>query len=188
VSGLLSEKMYGSGVMPFQTYGVWQSPWNGASWKQSKGEDQYRRAIYTYWKRSSPYPSALSFDGVAREVCVARRIRTNTPLQALVMLNDSVYVEAARHLALKIMEKSEGQSVEQQIAHLYEKASGQPLSAPKSESLKKLYFTALQAYQKDPVSTAEMTGCDPRHDSPETAALILVASAIFNLDEFVVKS
>ena len=188
VSGLLSEKMYGTGVMPFQPYGVWQSPWNGASWRQSKGEDQYRRAIYTYWKRSSPYPSALTFDGVAREVCVARRIRTNTPLQALVMLNDSVYVEAARHLALKIKEKNEKQSVERQIAQLYEKTIGQPISAPKSESLKKLYFTALQAYQKDPVSTAEMTGCDPRHDSPETAALILVASAIFNLDEFVVKS
>ncbi len=187
VSGLLSEKMYGSGVMPFQPYGVWQSPWNGASWQQSKGEDQYRRAVYTYWKRSSPYPSTLTFDGAAREVCVARRIRTNTPLQALVMLNDSVYVDAARHFALKIKEKYEDQPVEQLISHLYEKAIGQQIAAPKLEILEKLYFAALQTYRKDPPSTAEMTGCNPRHDAPEMAALLLVASAIFNLDEFIVK-
>jgi hypothetical protein len=130
----------------------------------------------------------LTFDGVAREVCVARRIRTNTPLQALVTLNDSVYVEAARHLALKISEKSEGQTAEQQIARLYEKAIGQPISTPKLESLHKLYATALQTYRRNPAACGEMTGCDPRHDSPETAALALVAAAVFNLDEFVVKN
>ena len=188
VSGLLSGKMYGSGVYPFQPYGIWQSPWNGGAWQQSKGEDQYRRAIYTYWKRGSPYPSMITFDGVAREVCVARRIRTNTPLQALVTLNDSVYVEAARHLALQICEKSDGQTAEQQIARLYEKAIGQPISASKLESLHKLYATALQTYRRNPAARGEMTGCDPRYDSPETAALALVAGAVFNLDEFVVKN
>ncbi|HRI60463.1 MAG TPA: DUF1553 domain-containing protein [Saprospiraceae bacterium] len=188
VSGLLSEKMYGSGVYPFQPSGIWSSPWNGGSWQQSKGEDQYRRAIYTYWKRSSPYPSMLSFDGVVREVCVARRIRTNTPLQALVTLNDSVYVEAARYLALKIETQRQGQTAEQQIAVLYEKATGQPITAPKLESLQKLYATALQTYRRNPAARGEMTGCDPRHDAPETAALALVAGAVFNLDEFVVKN
>ncbi|MCE7922140.1 MAG: DUF1553 domain-containing protein [Haliscomenobacteraceae bacterium CHB4] len=188
VSGLLSEKMYGSGVMPFQPYGVWQSPWNGGTWQQSKGEDQYRRAVYTYWKRSSPYPSALTFDGVAREVCVARRIRTNTPLQALVMLNDSVYVEAARHLALKISEEDKNEAVEQQIARLFEKATGQTITAPKLESLKKLYATAVESYRRNPAMRGEMTGCDPRYDAPETAALVLVANAVFNLDEFVCKN
>ena len=187
VSGLLSEKMYGTGVMPFQPDGVWQSPWNGASWRQSKGEDQYRRAIYTYWKRSSPYPSALTFDGVAREVCVARRIRTSTPLQALVLLNDFVYVEAARYMALEIREKDREQTIEQQISQLYERAVGQPISTPKLESLKKLYATALQTYRKDPVATTEITGCNPSQDTPETAALVLVANAVFNLDEFIVK-
>ena len=71
------------------------------SWKMSQGEDQYRRALYTYWKRTAPYPSMITFDGVGREVCTARRIRTNTPLQALVTLNDSVYLEASRILQLK---------------------------------------------------------------------------------------
>lgn len=188
VSGLLSEKMYGPGIKPFQPFGIWQSPWNGEYWQQSEGEDQYRRAVYTYWKRSSPYPSALTFDGVVREVCVARRIRTNTPLQALVTLNDSVYVEAARHLALKISEKNEGQTFEEHISRLYEKAIGQPISAPKRESLKKLYATALQTYRRNPAARGEMTGCDPRHDSPELAALALVGNAVFNLDEFVVKN
>lgn len=187
VSGLLCEKMYGSGVYPFQPFGVWQSPWNGSSWKQSAGEDQYRRAIYTYWKRSSPYPSMLTFDGVMREVCVARRIRTNTPLQALVMLNDSAYVEAARHLALKIREKNEGKTVEEQIASLYEQAIGQPIAPPKLEILKKLHATAWQTYRKDPLSAEEITGCDLAQNSPDAAAMVMVANAVFNLDEFVVK-
>lgn len=188
LSGLLSEKMYGSAVMPFQPYGVWQSPWNGAQWSQSKGEDQYRRAVYTYVKRSSPYPSSLTFDGVAREVCVARRIRTNTPLQALVLLNDSVYVEAARHLAFSIVAQYKDQGIEQQIARLYERSIGQPISATKLESLRQLYATALDTYRRNPAARSEMTGCDPQRDEPETAALSLVASAVFNLDEFVTKN
>ncbi|MEP6846077.1 MAG: DUF1549 domain-containing protein, partial [Panacibacter sp.] len=69
ISGLLSMKMYGPSVYPYQPNGIWLSPWNGEEWKQNKGEDQYRRALYTYWKRSSPYPSMMTFDGVAREVC-----------------------------------------------------------------------------------------------------------------------
>lgn len=188
VSGLLSEKMYGSGVMPFQPAGVWQSPWNGGDWKQSSGEDQYRRAIYTYWKRSSPYPSVLSFDGVAREVCVARRIRTNTPLQALVMLNDSVYVEAARRLALSVAGQDAVQDARRQIALLYEKALGRPPDAARLEPLYQLYLKALQRYRNNPAARSEMTGCDPAHDLPEQAALAMVAGAVFNLDEFLTKN
>ncbi|MBX2890105.1 MAG: DUF1553 domain-containing protein [Saprospiraceae bacterium] len=188
VSDLLCEKMYGAGVYPYQPHGVWQSPWNGTSWQQSEGEDQYRRAVYTYWKRSSPYPSMLTFDGVAREVCVARRIRTNTPLQALVTLNDSVYVETALHLALKTWDKNENQGAKMLIASLYEKATGQPITAAKLEHLQKLYDTALQAYRRNPAARSEMVGCDPRHDTPEKAALVLVANAVMNLDEFVMKN
>ncbi len=95
VSGLMSEKMYGPGVMPFQPEGIWNSPWNGSYWKTSEQGDQYRRSLYTYWKRSAPYPSMLSFDATSREVCTARRIRTNSPLQALTTLNDSVFIEVA---------------------------------------------------------------------------------------------
>ncbi|MCK5103050.1 MAG: DUF1553 domain-containing protein, partial [Cyclobacteriaceae bacterium] len=88
VSGLLSPKMYGPSVMPYQPDRIWNSPYSGVKWKKSEGEDQYRRALYTYWKRTSPYPSMELFDVMAREVCTSRRINTNTPLQALVTLND----------------------------------------------------------------------------------------------------
>ncbi|MEY3739203.1 MAG: hypothetical protein RL544_1981, partial [Bacteroidota bacterium] len=96
VSALLSPKMYGKSVMPYQPEGIWRSPYNGDTWKLSEGEDQYRRSLYTYFKRTAPYPSMLTFDGGAREVCVIRRIRTNTPLQALTSLNDSSYIIMAR--------------------------------------------------------------------------------------------
>jgi len=108
VSGLLDEELGGPSVMPWQPKGIWLSPWNGQDWATDSGRNQYRRAIYTYWKRTAPYPSMISFDGTAREVCTARRIRTNTPLQALVLLNDSVYWEAAGHLANIMMKAPSG--------------------------------------------------------------------------------
>ena len=90
VSELLSDKMYGPSVMPPQPEGVWQTVYNGARWQESKGEDRYRRGVYTYLKRTSPYPSFLTFDAGSREVCMIRRTATNTPLQALITLNDPV--------------------------------------------------------------------------------------------------
>ena len=87
IAGVLNYKMHGPPVMPWQPKGIWSSPYDGEKWKISNENDRYRRALYTYWKRTSGYPSMLSFDGVGREVCSSRRIRTNTPLQALVTLN-----------------------------------------------------------------------------------------------------
>ena len=84
--------------MPYQPDGVWQSVWKCPVGKQ-RGEDKYRRAVYVFQKRTSPYPSMMTFDGSSRDVCVVRRIRTNTPLQSLVTMNDPVFMEAARALA-----------------------------------------------------------------------------------------
>ncbi len=84
VSGLLSRKIGGPSVMPPQPEGVWQIVYSGRQWKTSEGEDAFRRGLYTFWRRSTPYPSMISFDSPVREICVSRRIRTNTPLQALV--------------------------------------------------------------------------------------------------------
>ena len=187
VSGLLSEKMYGPSVMPWQPEGIWMSPWNGEYWRDSKGEDQYRRALYTFWKRTSPYPSMVSFDGVGREVCTARRIRTNTPLQALVTLNDSVYLEAARHFACAIREQA-GQNVRAQISKGYEMALQKNITPPRLLALMKLYYTALEKFRNDPSKAGEMTGANSRHGDPETAALVVVANAILNLDELITKS
>ena len=188
VSGILSEKMYGPGVMPWQPEGIWMSPWNGDYWKKSEGEDQYRRAVYTFWKRTSPYPSMISFDGVGREVCNARRIRTNTPLQALVTLNDSVYIDVSRQFAFRIKKLAGKNSVQKQIAEGYKLALSKPITPAKLGALEKLYGTSLQKFKADKDKTCEMIGVNNEHNNPETAALVVVANAILNLDEFVTRN
>lgn len=102
VSGLLSPKMFGAPVYPPQPAGVWNSVYNGAAWNESKGEDRMRRAIYTYVKRTSGFPGFLTFDAPSRDVCSARRIVSNTPLQALVTMNDPAHIEAAAAFAKRI--------------------------------------------------------------------------------------
>lgn len=104
VSGLLTKKQFGPPVMPPQPQGVWEGAFGRRKWVEARGEDRTRRAIYTYWKRTSPYPGFVTFDAPAREVCSPRRITTNTPLQALVTLNDPVYLECAQALARRMDE------------------------------------------------------------------------------------
>jgi hypothetical protein len=111
VAGLLSDKMYGPSVMPPQPEGIWQTTYNETVWKTSVGEDRYRRGIYAFHKRTSPYPSMLTFDAPTREWCTIRRIPSNTPLQALVTLNDPVYIEAAQAFARRVL--TEGGSTDE---------------------------------------------------------------------------
>lgn len=184
VSGLLSSKMYGSGVMPPQPDGVWQTVYSGEKWTESKGEDRYRRAIYTYMKRTSPYPSFMTFDGGSREVCSIRRTVTNTPLQALVTLNDPVYLEAAYELA-KFMQVSE--NLEKNIAIGYEKATYSKITPTKLEALKKLYTTSLIEFENN-IDTASPFFHLEKKPSTKLAALTIVANAIMNLDEFLTKA
>ena len=105
-SGLLNLTMGGPPVMPPQPAGIWNSVYNESKWVDAKGPDRYRRAIYTYIKRTSGYPSFLTFDASDHDTSLARRIPTNTPLQALVTLNDPVYVEASEALAARMMKAS----------------------------------------------------------------------------------
>jgi hypothetical protein len=147
----------------------------------SEGEDKHRRSLYTYLKRTAPYPSMLTFDGASREVCTARRIRTNTPLQALVTLNDSVYVEAAHHLALKIQTQS---SVKEQIGLAYEIATGQKITERKLAALEKLYAAGIKEYQGGTMVKVR----NKKEANPKLKALSLVAAAILNLDEVVTKN
>jgi hypothetical protein len=186
VSGLLCKKMYGPGVFPYQPDGIWMSPWNGASWKKSDSCDQYRRALYTYWKRSAPYPSMITFDGTAREVCSARRIRTNTPLQSLTTLNDSVYTEAAQHFAYR-MQSVAGNNIKQQISKGYELMMYKPISQEKLKVFEALYYHALRKYHTSIKNTKMMAGNTPKPD-PQTAALAVVAGAMMNTDEFITKN
>ncbi|MEZ5356260.1 MAG: PSD1 and planctomycete cytochrome C domain-containing protein [Bryobacteraceae bacterium] len=108
VSGLLSKKMYGAPVMPWQPEGIWLVVYSGDKWETSEGEDRYRRGLYTFLRRSSPYPSMITYDAPTGEVCTIRRIRTNTPLQALASLNDPVSMEAAQRLARWAIEDIKG--------------------------------------------------------------------------------
>jgi phosphorylcholine metabolism protein LicD len=131
----------------------------------------------------------ISFDGVGREVCTSRRIRTNTPLQALVTLNDSVYLQASRNFAYVIKKQAgKNNNVQKQISKGYEMALRKNISKEKLAALEKLYFTALQRFKLDKDKTCEMIGVNDEHNNPETAAMIVVANAILNLDEIITRS
>lgn len=183
VAGLLSDKMYGPSVMPPQPEGLWQVVYSGLEWKTSDGEDKHRRALYTYWRRTNPYPSMIAFDAPSREVCVVERINTNTPLQALVTLNDPVYVEAAKGLAERILEKTP-ENIEQQLKTGYRLAMFQDIGTDKLEDLKNLYEETNVHFRQHPKEAEELTG----NQNIELATLTIVSSAIMNLDEFLTKS
>jgi hypothetical protein len=189
ISGLLSDKMYGPPVMPWQPAGIWHSPYNDNSWETSKGQDQYRRAIYTFWKRTAPYPSMIAFDGASREVCTSRRILTNTPLQALVTLNDSVYLEASRNLAYRMLNGGAAAKSPQEIINKgYQLTMLKPIPRLKMEVLKNLYETSYRHYKTDADETCEIIGMAYKDNNPATAAWIIVAGALLNLDEVITKN
>ena len=174
VSGLLSPKMYGPSVMPPQPAGLWNNPYDPARWVPSEGDDRYRRGLYTYWRRTVPYPSMATFDSPSREFCVSRRVRTNTPLQALVTLNDPAFVEAASALAQRAIISTSP------VETAYTLALG---SAPDSETrsvLQDLYDEALAHY-------SDTTSDALNSESSKQAALTVVANAVLNLDAFIMK-
>ena len=123
-SGLLSQKMFGPSVMPPQPDGLWKSAYSGEKWVTATGEDRYRRGLYTFVKRTAPYPAMTTFDAPSREICTVRRINTNTPLQALVTLNDPAFVEMAQALARKM--HAAGKTPEERIAHGLQRALVRP--------------------------------------------------------------
>jgi hypothetical protein len=186
VSSLLSPKMYGKSVMPYQPDGIWRSPYNGDTWKLSEGEDQYRRSLYTYFKRTAPYPSMITFDGGAREVCVIRRIRTNTPLQALTSLNDSSYIIMARSFA-KSMENVKG-PIEAKIKTGYEQMMYKPIAENKLNALTSLYQSSLSKYQSNKKAATILVSDSTLASPTNRAALVVVANAMLNLDEWLNKN
>lgn len=179
VAGLLSEKMYGPPVMPPQPDGIWKSVYSGAKWKTSKGEDRFRRAVYTFWKRTSAYPSMLTFDAPAREVCSTRRISTNTPLQSLTTLNDPVFVECAESLAKRMQTEGNG-SIQGKIAYGYELSTGQVVAAEDLAELVDLYHAADAEY-RDQGNLNQTENLRSHH------ALTAVASALLNIDRSLTK-
>ena len=178
VAGVLSPKMFGPPVMPVQPDGIWRAARSGAKWKNATGDDAHRRSLYTYWRRSSPYPSSLTFDAPDRLLCTARRTATNTPLQALVTLNDPVFMEAAVVLATRVEKAGD---LKQQIAQAYELATGTKPSDSDTNDLIALRDASLAEYKADAKLAKPLGG------TPEKAALAVVANAILNLDAVLTK-
>jgi hypothetical protein len=191
VTGLLSAKIYGPSTRPFQPAFDLRAAFGGAlDWKTSEGEDRYRRGVYTEWRRTSPYPSMVTFDAPNREVCTLRRNRTNTPLQALVTLNDPVYVEAAQALARRIAHGSA--TVEEKVREGFQRVLVRPPRATELAPLVALYREALATYTKSPEQAAAMIAnpdkLPPGTIAPaELAAWTAVANVLLNLDEFLMK-
>lgn len=170
-SGLLSLKIGGPSVFPYQPEGVWDMPYNDDKWKMSRGEDRYRRSLYTFIRRTSPYPGLAVFDAPSREACTVRRVRTNTPLQALTTLNDPVFFEAARALARRVMDEA-GPTPGGRAALAFRLCTGRE---PKSNELSIIlnnYQEQLEAFH----------GQDA-----ESKAWTVISNALLNLDETVTK-
>ena len=191
VSGLLSEKMYGPPAKPPQPkLGVSAAFGGGIDWKTSSGEDRYRRGLYTTWRRSNPYPSMAAFDAPSREVCTGRRGRTNTPIQALVTLNDEVYIEAAQALARDIA--SVDGSTRDRATAGFLRCLGRPPSDMELDRLIALFETARTAFAKDPgearLMASKPLGPLPEDSDPaELAAWTVVGNVLLNLDEMLMK-
>ena len=177
VCGLLVNKLHGPSVVP-------PNPID-KSWQKTPSEDQHRRALYTFWKRTDPNPSMVTFDSPQRNICVSRRIRTNTPLQALATLNDTVYVEAAQKLALFMRDAAPNPTF--QIQKGYQKIMFKTPTAAKLKLLEKLYTDALNSYRQNPEKAKQVFAGTLNERQSETAALTLVANTMLNLDEFLTK-
>ena len=172
--------MYGPSVMPPQPDGIWKVVYNGGTWKTAQDEDRYRRALYTYWRRTSPYPAMESFDAPSREFCVTRRIRTNTPLQALVTLNDPAFVELAQAMAARLM-KEGGDNTSDRIHYAYKLVLGRSPDHVEEERLTALYQTEEKFYAGNTEYAIAFSGS--KTDPVEHAAWTAVANVLMNLDE-----
>ena len=217
VSGLLSPKMYGPPVKPLQPkMGVSAAFGSGIDWETSSGEDRYRRALYTMWRRSNPYPSMATFDAPNREVCTVRRERSNTPLQALVTLNDPVYVEAAQALARRMIQA--GSSPADKARYGFYVSLCRPPSDKELTDILQLYEKTAERFARDPEKARHVAGTtavngsvrDPearvvaqiptegggsesdasqsaRPNAAEMAAWTVVGNVLLNLDEIFMK-
>lgn len=193
VSGLLREKVGGPSVKPYQPDGLWEdvSVERRAIYKKDQGEGLYRRSMYTYWKRTCPPPGMTTFDAPDRETCTIRRARTNTPLQALLLLNDTTYLEAARKFAERIHQEG-GTTLETRLRHAYRLALSRAPRPEETELLLSLYGQALEKFRRDPKAAEKLLthGDAPRDVALNPSALAAwttVASTILNLDEAITK-
>jgi hypothetical protein len=193
LSGLLSRKMHGPSVFPPQPPGLWQAAFNGQrTWATSTGEDRYRRGLYVFWRRTIPYPSMATFDAPSRELCTVRRIRTNTPLQAFVTLNDPVYVEAAQALARRLLREG-GQTSEERARYALRLCLCRPPSNAEVNRITELFQAEFAHYRSDltaaqSLATGALGSPPPEREPAEIAAWTVVANVLLNMDAVLTKS
>ena len=195
-SGLLDDRIGGPSVLPYQPAGLWEEMafgegYSGQQYQQSHGKDLYRRGMYTLWKRTVPPASLATFDAPSREKCTARRSQTNTPLQALALMNDPTYVEAARALAQRTLLEG-GKDTKGRIVYAFRLATARQPSGKEVDVLKDLLDGRLKWYRRDRQAALKLLSVgesprDRRLDIPEHAAWTTVASTILNLDETISK-
>jgi hypothetical protein len=187
VSGLLRRKIGGPSVMPPQPEGVWQVVYSDDRWVTSRGEDRYRRGLYTFWRRTSPYPSAMALDATSRETCTIRRISTNTPIGAFALLNDPVYIEAAQALARQIVEHGRP-DVGERATYAFRRVLACTPSSEELQRLVALFESERRHYEEHQDAAAAMASSelglpDGAYNAAELAAWTVVSNVLLNLDE-----
>ena len=205
-SGLLTQRIGGPSVHPYQPAGIWEAlaTRNAVKYVQSKGDSLYRRSMYTIWKRSSPAPMMLNFDAAERHTCIVKRQKTSTPLQALVTLNDPQFVEAARVLAQHVVGRagapattfgSENKvqfSPDVAVQATFKAVISRPARPEEVAVIKQLYSDELADFKKNPKRAMELVSVgeypvDKQLNLAELAAWTVVASTIMNFDEAIIK-
>jgi hypothetical protein len=191
MAGLLNRKIGGPSVFPHQPEGVWNSPYNGDRWTLSKDGDQFRRGIYTFWRRTAPYASFMAFDTPSREVMCERRPRSNTPIQALITLNDPAFMAAANGLAREVLGASR-MTQRQRLVFAFESCLARKPVEAELRSLQRLYDVSLAKFRDDERSAGALAavGLPDAGESragPELAAWAIVANVLLNLDETLTK-
>lgn len=189
ISGLLNAKIGGPSVKPYQPPGIWDG--TDHKYEQSKGADLYRRGMYVFWKRAAHYPSFQTFDAPSRETCTMQRPRTSTPLQSLVVMNDPVYVEAARAFATRILQQR-GLSLEEQLAFAFRIALARPPEKKELAVLEKTYREQKANFAQNKKAAEDLltVGESPRPkdiDAVELAAMTGVANVLLNLNETITR-
>jgi hypothetical protein len=195
VSGLLVDRLGGPSVFPYHPPGLWQEinnrPGYSRTYKRDADDNIYRRSLYTFWKRTVPPPSMATFDAPEREYCVVRRSRTNTPLQAFVLLHDPQFVEAARQLGKRMMTAG-GTTTDERIAYGFQLCTARRPSDAERTVLKQMFEKRLRQYRADKKSAARLLSvgdlsADDTLDTAEFAAWATIGRVLLNLSEFITK-
>ncbi|HWX19313.1 MAG TPA: DUF1549 domain-containing protein [Candidatus Binatia bacterium] len=191
VSGLLNPKLGGPSVFPPIPDSVGDTAYGGFTWTETKGEDRYRRGLYTFWKRSLPYPSLTAFDAPSGETSCPRRVRSNTPLQALTTLNEKTFVQAAQALALRVL-KEGGPDERARAVYAFRLCTARRPTSAELDELLKFWKEQYDHFENDTAAAVKVALPDPAHLPPDmnlhkVAAWAMVSRAILNLDETITK-